>query len=80
MGSSFSTRCPNRAADAVGLSGAGVWVGGVGLVFGLAAVGAVLGCSWQAQDHLDTQEPFPLPDVTDGMVVRVAAALAASRP
>jgi len=38
----------------------------------LAAIAAAV---WQVQDHLDTDQPFALPHVTEGMIAAVTKAV-----
>lgn len=68
----------DKVTDVVGWFGGMVWNSPVGPYLAAGFVVAIGAAIWQVQDHLDTTEPFALPDVTEGMRTAVSAAVAAA--
>ena len=68
-------RVSDKVTDVVSWFGGGLWSGPIGAYLAAGFVVAIAAAAWQVQDHLDTTEPFGLPDVTEGMISSVRAAV-----
>lgn len=66
----------DKATDVIGWFGGAVWKTPVGPYLAAGFVVAIGAALWQVQDHLDSVEPFALPDLTEGMVSAVKEAVA----
>ncbi|HET7489903.1 MAG TPA: hypothetical protein VFJ85_18400 [Acidimicrobiales bacterium] len=64
-----------KVAGVVKWFGSILWSSPVGPYVAAGFVVAIAAAVWQVQDHLDTSSPFPLPDVTEGMVSAVTKAI-----